>query len=130
MSLFLLGILLFSVFGIVIFSTQGFGGSINTPSDVNPMGALEIIDSSGYTLTGIDLGTADDISSITLTFETEIPNNTAVNISLKDGAGIEIGTGSITVSPTSKTVVISLTGGGIVTAVERDTLRAASITVA
>ena len=108
-------------------TTQSSGDSLNTPSDVNKIGALEIADLSTKTLVGLNLGTADDISSITLTFKTAIIVDDTVNISLKNNNDVEIGSGSTIVSPSSTTVIISL--GDSVTAIERDTLETVSITV-
>ena len=127
MSSLLFGVLLLSIFGIFMLTTQSFANSLNTESDVNKMGTLQVSDSSGETLVGLNLGTSDSISSITLSFDTDIPDNTTVNISLKDDDGVEIGTGSTTVSPASNSVVISLSN--TVTDAERSTLRTASITV-
>lgn len=122
----LLGLVLFSIFGIVLFSSQGSANSLGT-SEVNKIGALQVSDSSTKTLVGLNLGTADDITSITLTFKNSIADSNTVNISLKDNNDLEIGSGSKVVSPTSTIVTITLSDS--ITAVERDTLRTASITV-
>ncbi len=124
---FILLIVIFSIFGIVMLTTQGFGNSLGTSSELNKIGTLKTDDSSTKTLMGLNLGTADDISSVTLTFRTAIVDNDTVNISLKDNNDVEIGSGSTVVSPSSTTVVISL--GDTVTAIERITLKTASITV-
>jgi len=76
---------------------------------------------------GLNLGTADGISSVTLTFKTAIVDNDTVNISLKDKNDLEIGSGSTIVSPSSTIVTINL--GDSVTAIERSTLKTVSITV-
>lgn len=127
MSSFLLGIMLLSVFGVFILTTQGFAQSIDTPSDVNKMGALQVFDSSTNTLLGLNLGTSDSITSVTLTFNSDIPDNSVVDISFRDNNDVKIGTGSTTVSPTSKTAVISLTD--TVTDIERSILQSAIINV-
>ncbi len=124
---FILLVVVFSIFGIIMFTTQSFGNSLGTSSEVNKIGTLKISDLSTKTLVGLNLGTADDISSVTLTFKTAIVDNDTVNISLKDNNDLEIGSGSTVVSPSSTTVVISL--GDSVTAIERITLRTTSITV-
>ncbi|MFQ5476969.1 MAG: hypothetical protein ACE5DT_08070 [Nitrosopumilus sp.] len=127
MSSFLLGIMLLSVFGVFILTTQGFAQSIDTPSDVNKMGALQVFDSSTNTLLGLNLGTSDSITSVILTFNSDIPDNSVVDISFRDNNDVKIGTGSTTVSPTSKTAVISLTD--TVTDIERSILQSAIINV-
>jgi len=123
----LLGVVVFSIFGIVMFTTQSFGNSLGTSSEVNKIGTLKISDLSTKTLVGLNLGTADDISSVTLTFKTAIVDNDTINISLKNKNSVEIGSGSTIVSPSSTIVTINL--GDSVTAIERSTLRTVSITV-
>lgn len=127
MRFVLLGVIVFSIFGIVMFTTQSFGNSLGTSSEVNKIGTLKISDLSTKTLVGLNLGTADGISSVTLTFKTAIVDNDTVNISLKDKNDLEIGSGSTVVSPSSTTVIISL--GDSVTVIERSTLKTTSITV-
>ena len=127
MRFILLGVLVFSIFGIVMFTTQSFGNSLDTSSEVNKIGTLKISDLSTKTLVGLNLGTADDITSVTLTFKNSIADSAIVNISLKNNNDIEIGSGSTTVSPSSTIVTINL--GDSVTTIERSTLRTTSITV-
>ncbi len=127
MRFVLLGVVVFSIFGIVMFTTQSFGNSLGTSSEVNKIGTLKISDLSTKTLVGLNLGTADDISSVTLTFKTAIVDNDTINISLKNKNSVEIGSGSTIVSPSSTIVTINL--GDSVTAIERSTLRTVSITV-
>ncbi len=127
MRFVLLGVIVFSIFGIVMFTTQSFGNSLGTSSEVNKIGTLKISDLSTKTLVGLNLGTADGISSVTLTFKTAIVDNDTVNISLKDKNDLEIGSGSTIVSPSSTIVTINL--GDSVTAIERSTLKTVSITV-
>jgi len=124
---FILLVVVFSIFGLIIFTTQSSGQSLSTTSDVNKIGTLKITDDSAKTLVGLNLGTADDISSVTLTFKTAIVDNDTVNISLKNNNDVEIGTGSKVVSPSSTTVIVTL--GDSVTAIERDSLQTVSITV-
>ena len=126
MSSFLLGVLLLSFFGILILTTQGFAQSIATPSDVNKIGGLQVFDLSGETLLGLNLGTSDSITSITLTFNSNIPNDSLVSVSLADNNN-EIGSGFTTVNPSSDIVVISLSD--VVTDTERTTLKSATITL-
>ena len=127
MRFVLLGVVIFSIFGIVMFTTQSFGNSLGTSSEVNKIGTLKISDLSTKTLVGLNLGTANDISSVTLTFKTAIVDNDTINISLKNKNSVEIGSGSTIVSPSSTIVTINL--GDSVTAIERSTLRTVSITV-
>lgn len=121
------GFLIFLIFGIVIFSTQSFGNSLDTPSEVNKIGTFKISDFSTKTLMGLNLGTSDNISSISLTFKNAIAEDATVNISLKDNNDIEIGSGSKVVNPSSTSVTITL--GNPITSGERSTLITASITV-
>jgi hypothetical protein len=123
----LLGFVIFSFFGIIVFATQGFGNSLDTFSEVNKINTLKISDSSTKTLLGMNLGTTDDITSITLIFKNSIPDSNTVNISLKDGNDVEIGSGLQVVSPTSTIVTVILSDS--ITSAERDTLVTASITV-
>jgi len=127
MRFVLLGVVVFSIFGIVMFTTQSFGNSLGTSSEVNKIGTLKISDLSTKTLVGLNLGTADDITSVTLTFKTDIADNDTINISLKNKNSVEIGSGSTIVSPSSTIATINL--GDSVTAIERSTLRTVSITV-
>lgn len=122
---FILLVVVFSIFGLIVFTTQSTGQSLSTSSDVNKIGTMKITDSSTKTLVGLNLGTADDISSVTITFNTNITNSATVNISLKNYNDVEIGSGSQVVSPASTTVVVSLSNS--VTAIERDSLLTASI---
>lgn len=128
MGLLLLTVLLFSTFGVVLLSIQGLANPLDTSSDVSKMGALQVFDSSGNTLLGLNLGTSDTISSVTLTFDSNISGDTSVTISLKDTNDVEIGTGSTVTGGPTKTVVISLSDS--ITDPERSTLQSASITVA
>lgn len=123
----LLGFTMFLIFGIILFTTQGFANPLDTTTIVNKINTLQISDSSSKTLIGLNLGTADDITSITLTFKNSIAENDEVNISLKNTSDVEIGNGSETVSPSSTIVTITLSDS--ITSGERSTLRTASITV-
>ncbi|AJW70527.1 hypothetical protein [Nitrosopumilus adriaticus] len=127
MSLILLGIFLISAFTIVMFSTTGVANSLDTSSDVNKLGALQVFDSSGSTLLGLNLGTSDNIASVTLTFNSNIAGSATVTLSLKDNDGVEIGTGSTLTGGPTKTVIISLTDS--ITDAERSTLQSANISV-
>ncbi|WP_371503776.1 hypothetical protein [Nitrosopumilus adriaticus] len=127
MGSLLLAVLFFSIFGVVLMSIQGLANPLDTPSDVNKLGALQVFDSSGSTLLGLNLGTSDDISSVTLTFNSNISGSTTVTISLKDTNDVEIGTGSTVTGGPTNTVVISLSDS--ITDTERSTLQFASITV-
>jgi len=123
----LLGFTMFLIFGVIIFTTQGFGNSLDTSATLNKIGTLKISDSTTKTLIGVNFGTADDITSITLTFKNSIAENDEVNISLKNISDVEIGSGSETVNPSSSNVTITLSDS--ITSGERSTLRTASITV-
>ena len=127
MSSVLLGVLLISAFVIVMLSTTGIANSLDTSSDVNKMGSLQVFDTSGSTLLGLNLGTSDDITSVTLTFNSNILADTTVTISLKDKNGLEIGTGSTVTGSPTKTVVINLSDS--VTDVERSILQTANIII-
>jgi len=123
----LLGFTMFLIFGVIIFTTQGFGNPLDTATTVNKINTLQISDSSTKTLIGVNLGTTNDITSITLTFKNSIAENDEVNISLKNTNDVEIGNGSETVNPSSTIVTITLSDS--ITSGERSTLRTASITV-
>ncbi len=127
MGSILFGMVLFSAFTVVMLSTTGLANPLDTSSDVNKMNSLQIFDSSGSTLLGLNLGISDNITSITLTFNSDIADSTTVDISLKDDDGVEIGTGSTLTGNPTKTVVISLSDS--VTDAERSTLRTASVTI-
>ena len=127
MSNILIGLVVFAIFGTILFTTQSFGNSLDTSSEINKIGTLKISDSTDSTLIGLNLGVPDSITSVTLTFQNNIPNNSDVTISLIDDGGFEIGTGSITVTPSSSIVVITLSDS--VTGLERETLRSASVTI-
>lgn len=110
-----------------MFTTQSFGNSLDTSAEINKIGTLKISDFSTKTLVGLNFGTTNDIPSVTVTFKNPIADNDTVNISLKNNNDVEIGSGSAIVSPSSTIATISL--GDSVTAIERSTLRTASITV-
>ncbi|KAF6247261.1 hypothetical protein C6990_01930 [Nitrosopumilus sp. b3] len=126
MGSILFGMIIFSAFGVVMLSTTGLANPLDTSSDVNKMNALQIFDSSGSTLLGLNLGTSDNITSVTLTFNSDISGSTTVTISLKDKDGVEIGTGSTVTGSPTKTVVINLSDS--VTDAERSILQTANIT--
>lgn len=127
MGLLLLAVLFFSIFGVVLLSIQGLANPLDTSSDVSKMGSLQVFDSSDSTLLGLNLGTSDAISSVTLTFDSNVPEDTVVTISLKDTNDVEIGTGSTVTGSPTQTVVIGLNDS--ITDPERSTLQYASIMV-
>ena len=127
MKFSLLGFTMFLIFGIIIFTSQGFGNPLDTTATVNKIGTLQISDSTTRILTGIDLGTASDITSVNLTFQIPIPANQDVDISLKNINDVEIGSGSGFVIPSSENVIITLSD--TITSVERSTLRSIDITI-
>ena len=114
------------ILGITVFTVQGSGNSLDSSVELNKLGTLNIFDTSDKTLMGMNLGTVDAISSITLTFKTSIEDDT-VNISLTDSNNLEIGAGSQLVSPANTIVTITLSDS--ITSIERDTLKTASITI-
>lgn len=123
----MLGFIVVSILGVVLFTGQGSANSLDSSVELNQITSLKIFDDTGYTMMGMDLGTANDITSITLTFSTPVNNNETVNISLTDSNDLEIGVGSQLVSPQSGTVIISLSNQ--VTSIERDTLKNVIITI-
>ena len=130
MSANFLGVTVFALFGIFmifVITTTGYGNSLATNSGVNKIGTLNIFDMSTKTLVGMNLGNADNITSITLTFKNSIPDNGVVGISLKNSTGGEIGSGSTTISPSSTVATFNLMN--TVTALERTTLRTVSVSV-
>ena len=126
MKTMMVGFLVFSILGVIIFTGQGLGNSLDSSTLVNKIGAVKIFDNSSKTMIGMNLGTADTITSITLTFKTSIEDET-VNISLTDSDNLEIGTGSQFVSPSNTVVTITLSDS--ITANERDLLKNVDITI-
>lgn len=122
----ILGFFVLSILGIVLFAGPGSGNTLDSSVELNKIGALNIFDSTDKTMMGMNLGTADAITSITLTFKTSIEDNT-ISISLTDSNDLEIGVGSHFVSPASTIVTITLSDS--ITSIERDTLKTASITI-
>lgn len=121
----LLGFFVLSILGVVLFAGQGSGNSLDSSVELNKIGALKIFDSTDKTMIGMNLGSADDITSIILTFKTSIEDST-VNISLTDSNNLEIGAGSENVSSAS---IVTITLSNQITSIERDTLKTASITI-
>ena len=126
MRTMMVGFLVFSILGVIIFTGQGLGNSLDSSTLVNKIGAVKIFDNSSKTMIGMNLGTADTITSITLTFKTSIEDET-VNISLTDSNNLEIGTGSQFVSPSNTVVTITLSDS--ITANERDLMKNVNITI-
>ena len=118
-------LVVFLVFGLIVFSSQGIGQSLNTSPEVNQIVGMKINDSSEKPVMGMNLGTSDDISSVTLTFRTVVGAGGTADISLKNSNNVEIGSGSKVVSPSSATAVITLSD--TITAEERDTIRSVNI---
>lgn len=123
----ILGFFVLLILGIVLLATQGSGNSLDSSVESNKISAMEIFDNSNKTMLGMNLGIADDITSITLTFKTSINNNT-VNISLTDSNNLEIGAGSQYISSTNSTIV-TITLSDSVTSLERKTLKTVIITI-
>ena len=122
----ILGFFVLSILGVVLFAGQGSGNSLDSSIELNKIGALNIFDSTDKTMIGMNLGTADTITSLTLTFKTSIEDNT-ISISLTDSDDLEIGVGSQFVSPVDTIVTITLSDS--ITSIERDTLKTARITI-
>ena len=116
----------FSILGIVLFADPGSGNSLDSSADVNKIGALKILDSSDKTMIGMNLGTTDTITEITLIFKTSIEDNT-VSISLTDRNNLQIGTGSQFVTPANTVVTITLSDS--ITSNERDLLKNVNISI-
>lgn len=122
-----LGFIVLLILGVVLFTSQGSANSLDSSVEVNKITALKIFDDSGKTMIGMNLGTANVTTSITLTFITPIDDGDTVNITLSDGDNLQIGVGSQVVSPQSGTVVITLSDQ--VTLIERHTLEKVNITI-
>ena len=86
----MLGFFALSILGIVFFTGQGSANTLDSSTELNKIGALKILDSTDKTMMGMNLGTTDSITSITLTFKTSIEDNT-ISISLTDSNNLEIG---------------------------------------
>lgn len=123
----ILGFILVSILGVVLFAGQGSGNSLDSSVELNKITGLKIFDNSNKTMIEMNLDSAADITSITLTFITPVNNGETVNISLSDGSDLEIGVGSILVSSQTASVNISLSNQ--VTSIERDTLKNVIITI-
>jgi hypothetical protein len=121
-----LGFFVLSILGVVIFTGQGSGNSLDSSAELNKIGALKILDSSNKTMIGMNLGTTDDITAISLTFKTSIEDNT-VNISLTDSNNLEIGVGSQFVS--TESTIVSITLSDSITSNERGTLKNVNISI-
>ena len=122
----MLGFFALSILGIVFFTGQGTANTLDSSTELNKIGALKILDSTDKTMMGMNLGTSDAITSITLTFKTSIEDNT-VNISLTDNDDLEIGAGSEFVSPANTIVTITLSDS--ITSNERDILKNVNISI-
>lgn len=123
----MLGFIVLSILGVVLFTSQGSANSLDSPIEVNKITLLKIIDDSGKTMMGMYLDDAPDVTVIVLTFLDPIDNGDTVNITLSDGDNLQIGFGSKLVSPQNTTVVITLSDQ--VTDIERNTLNNVIITI-
>jgi len=126
MRTMMVGFLMFSILGVILFTSQGSGNSLNSSTQLNKIGGMKIFDNSAKTMMGMNLGVADTITSVTLTFKTSVEDQT-VNISLTDSNNLEIGSGSQFVSPANTVVTITLSDS--ITSNERDTLENVTITI-
>ena len=107
-------------------SVEGSGNTLESSTEVNKIGVMNIFDNTGKTMMGMDLGVTDEITSIILTFNTSIEDNT-ISISLTDRNDLEIGSGSQFVTPANTIVTIILSDD--ITSIERETLKTVSITI-
>lgn len=122
------GILL-SVFAVMLIATYAVGGSIATPSELNELKTLDVPVTSPETLIGTTLtGTGSAVEDVTLTFRNALAASTTVTVSIKDSAGVVIGSGSETLASALATVTVNLTD--TVTAAERPNLRNITVTAA
>jgi len=126
MRAMMVGFLMFSILGVILFTSQGSGNSLNSSTQLNKIGGMKIFDNSAKTMMGMNLGVADTITSVTLTFKTSVEDQT-VNISLTDSNNLEIGSGSQFVSPANTVVTITLSDS--ITSNERDMLENVTITI-
>ncbi len=122
----ILGFSLFSILAIVMVSVEGSGNTLESSTEVNKIGVMNIFDNTGKTMMGMDLGITDEITSIILIFNTSIEDNT-ISISLTDRNDLEIGSGSQFVNPANTIVTIILSDD--ITSIERETLKTVSITI-
>jgi len=122
----LLGFSVLSIFAIVLVSVEGSGNTLDSSVELNKIGVMNIFDNTGKTMMGMDLGVTDEITSIVLTFNTSIEDNT-ISISLTDRNDLEIGSGSQFVTPANTIVTIILSDD--ITSIERETLKTVSITI-
>ena len=127
MKSLVLGVFFTLILGVIVVSTQSFGNSLSTTSQINKIGTLDISDSTSRTLSGVNLGVSDEISSVTLSFIDQIPDTSNLNISLRDSVGTEIGVGAVLVSPASNSATINLSD--TVTAIERESLESIIVSV-
>ena len=123
----ILGVFFTLILGVLVVSTQSFGNSLSTTSQINKIGSLDIADSTSRTLSGVNLGVSDEISSVTLSFIDQIPDASNLNISLRNALGTEIGAGTVLVSPASNSATINLSD--TVTAIERESLESIIVSV-
>jgi len=123
----LLGFFILSILGVVLFAGQGSGNTLDSSVELNKISALKIATSSTSTVMGVNLGTAPTITSVTLTFRNSIAEDDTVSIVLRNGDGTLLGIGSQVVSPSSNTVLITLSN--TVGYIERTTLRTVNILV-
>ena len=126
MRTMMVGFLIFSILGVILFTSQGSGNSLNSSTQLNKIGGMKIFDNSAKTMIGMNLGVTDTITSVTLTFKTSVEAQT-VNISLTDSNNLEIGSGSQFVSPTNTIVTITLSDS--ITSNERDMLENVTISI-
>ena len=127
MKSLVLGVFFTLILGVIVVSTQSFGNSLTTTSQINKIGTLDVSDSTSRTLSGLNLGVSDEISSVTLSFIDQIPDASNLNISLRNSVGTEIGVGTVLVSPASNSATINLSD--TVTAIERESLESIIVSV-
>jgi len=118
-------IILMPVMGVLLIASYGFGATLAAPSDVDQLESLRVLTTS-KTVTAMDMGTGDTVSSIVFEFDKELKKNTTVSVSIKDSSGVEIGSGSETTISKTDTVTVILTD--TVSASERLVMGSVSIT--
>ena len=115
------------VLGVSIFAMYGIGAVLSSPT-MNEAKSMDVPVTSPETLVGIDMGTAETISSVTLTFRSALVANTDVTITIKDSDGVSIGSGTVNLGTAQSIVTINLSD--TITSTERPNIRNVTVTAA
>lgn len=119
-------IILMPIVGVLLIASYGFGATLATTSDVNQIKSLKIFTTTPQEVVDIiDMGTGDTINSILFDFKGNLASGTTVDVSIKDSSGVEIGSGSETLS--SQTDVVTVTLTDTINATERPTMASLSV---